>query len=1128
MLLITRITKSQLNYYREEFLQCLKHNSSNSYINQIIVYTDEFKHNISTSKTKVIFKRIIAEEIDIIKESKKTWINKIILSNPFVKFNEDLYKIIDKDLETKVYQNSNYTIFSKNSKISNNGDFELEKSHINIKTEKINTTKKEILKLEENKNDQIGNVLVKKSTFDPNKISSTTRKKKIDVIIVSVNYNDYLLLSLISNTKIFNNITVVTVDSDKLCQNICKNLGVNCIISERIYENGAKFNKGKAINDAINSLENPDLILLLDADIIVKGKIEISELSDDVLYTSDRIIYKNYESFISETEYLEEIDKGFGFFQLFCYNNPVINKYCVFPESSDTAEGSDIEFRDKFSLKRSIGKKIIHLGETRENWKGRTTKKFISDKLFNKLLKENTFNINEYFDKIYCLNLDRRPDRWIKVSEEFKKFNIDVERVSAIDGLLLEDSLLCEYNNKNLSESESSELGILENKNALACLLSHLEILKKSKELNHKKILIFEDDIKINDNFIKKVNLIKEVDWKLIYLGCSQFNKSGLEHIDNFYLSKDSLGTFAYAIDISIYEELLELHNKHKDKSIDNLLSIFQKENVGNCYTIEPNIVITDNNESDIRNRQVLVKSFRDDKIVPKLAVITTFFNPNNYVNLKYNYLTFSKKIKEKCDLFTIELSYDNNFFIEDENVVRIKGNETNILWQKERLLNILLEKVPQEYTNIAWVDCDIIFENENWVNDVNQKLQEYKILQLFEKAKRLNKDGNIGLVSKSIVKVSSDLNRIEDSLSTGITGFAWAGRREVLEKINFLDTQIIGGADALMYYSFVNKKNTITHKKMNPEWIKVYKEWHKKSLTEVNHSINFISGDIIHLYHGEQKNRNYNNRYEILNKEGFNPEIDLILDKNNLWKFKNVMLSQKMSEYFESRDEDDNIIDINSYFDKIYVLNLKRRPDRWKNIKSKLTKLKINFERFNAVDGEKLDIDYDFSNFKPGKGMLENKYAYACLLSHFEIIKDAKEKNYKRILIFEDDVLISKDIKAHLQKIRNIKDWKLLYLGASQYNWNVDFIDDFYLSKKSLGTFAYAVDSSIYDDILNLDISKSVDNLLSDIQSKYYGECFTFYPNICTSDVTESDIRDNRVQEEHSIKMKWNILNYV
>ena len=39
--------------------------------------------------------------------------------------------------------------------------------------------------------------------------------------------------------------------------------------------------------------------------------------------------------------------------------------------------------------------------------------------------------MKKYFDKIYCINLDSRPDRWKECLEEFKKIGIDdiVERL---------------------------------------------------------------------------------------------------------------------------------------------------------------------------------------------------------------------------------------------------------------------------------------------------------------------------------------------------------------------------------------------------------------------------------------------------------------------------------------------------------------------------------------------------------------------------------------------------------------------------------------------------------------------------------------------------------------------------
>ncbi|MFZ9376809.1 MAG: glycosyltransferase family 25 protein, partial [Candidatus Fonsibacter ubiquis] len=42
--------------------------------------------------------------------------------------------------------------------------------------------------------------------------------------------------------------------------------------------------------------------------------------------------------------------------------------------------------------------------------------------------------LNDYFEKIYCINLDKRPDRWESAKKEFLKHNINVERYSAVDG----------------------------------------------------------------------------------------------------------------------------------------------------------------------------------------------------------------------------------------------------------------------------------------------------------------------------------------------------------------------------------------------------------------------------------------------------------------------------------------------------------------------------------------------------------------------------------------------------------------------------------------------------------------------------------------------------------------------
>jgi GR25 family glycosyltransferase involved in LPS biosynthesis len=190
--------------------------------------------------------------------------------------------------------------------------------------------------------------------------------------------------------------------------------------------------------------------------------------------------------------------------------------------------------------------------------------------------------------------------------------------------------------------------------------------------------------------------------------------------------------------------------------------------------------------------------------------------------------------------------------------------------------------------------------------------------------------------------------------------------------------------------------------------------------------------------------------------------------------------------------------------------------------MKKKFDKLNIKAYRFSAIDGETLsdDIVKKYNNLSKG--------AIGCMLSYYEIINDAKYNGYKKILIFEDDVLFDNKFNINFSnKIQNIKNWKMLHLGASQYNWNnIKYIDNFYYSNETQGTFSIAFDESIYDDILRTDniINLPIDTKLFEIQKKYYKKCYTFFPNLTIADVSTSDIRHSRNMSNHSKIMKWNL----
>ncbi len=615
MILIHRITNFAIENYQSDIINCLTHNLNTSFISKIVVYTANPKIVLPISNKIQLIVKNGYSDYEMMEYTRKVFKRNIyIFCNPFIKFNHTLLNV---NLIGNQYSSdgNDCFIFTKDTKLINDKDLNLIFSgefrnlrldifRKHVWTEDLISDKNHSSKISfrEDKLKAQENILVKKGDI----IYPPVRK--IDIVIVSVDYNDFLSISLENNLKLVENITVVTSEKDKICQELCKKFGVNCIITERMYEDGAVFNKGKAINEGIKSLTDPDWILLLDADICLpddfnKVWLEFPK-NPESLITCERYFCKDYDSYkvwkSDNKDYKgkKERSKWLGYFQLF--NSSIIsdiNK--VYPEEFEDAAWSDITFRNKFSKKVEINTTVAHLGDAYTNWKGRKTDKFLSDSELNNLVGKDLFNINQYFDKIYCLNLDRRSDRWQKVSQEFSKFSINVERWSAIDGDNLIESELV-YIDKNISEEKASRIGKIENKYSLACLLSHIEIIKNAKARGYKKILIFEDDVIISKDFSEKIKLISKIKWKLFYLGASQFEWNDIEISDGYYSCKKTLGTFAYAIDSSIYDELISLLER-RNKSVDNYLSTIQHKYKNECFTIYPNIVMSDVKDSNIR-----------------------------------------------------------------------------------------------------------------------------------------------------------------------------------------------------------------------------------------------------------------------------------------------------------------------------------------------------------------------------------------------------------------------------------------------------------------------------------------------------------------------------------------------
>jgi GR25 family glycosyltransferase involved in LPS biosynthesis len=203
-------------------------------------------------------------------------------------------------------------------------------------------------------------------------------------------------------------------------------------------------------------------------------------------------------------------------------------------------------------------------------------------------------------NKIYYINLDRRPERNIYIQKQINniKYNGPIERISAIDGKLINiddipDNIITTSARNDIINIHQGVYRYL-TYGALGCALSHLIIYNKViKELNDTDyVLILEDDVTIKNNFLNilkdHINTIPNFD--MLYLGYHQYSVKN-EFDDNIVGIPETIyGTFGYIINKKAALELIKLFpldyqiDTEIPKVFDNLNVFFLKDQLVTSY----------------------------------------------------------------------------------------------------------------------------------------------------------------------------------------------------------------------------------------------------------------------------------------------------------------------------------------------------------------------------------------------------------------------------------------------------------------------------------------------------------------------------------------------------------------
>jgi hypothetical protein len=305
------------------------------------------------------------------------------------------------------------------------------------------------------------------------------------------------------------------------------------------------------------------------------------------------------------------------------------------------------------------------------------------------------------------------------------------------------------------------------------------------------------------------------------------------------------------------------------------------------------------------------------------LWAVAAYFNPVSYANKAVNYARFRDGLAATgVPLLTVELAFGAAPFElgsgDADVLLQLRGDD--VMWQKERLLNVGLAHLPSECDKVAWLDVDVLFARRDWAQETSALLREHVVVQPFSHCARLRRDEAscepamlpfgpgeeqlfYGIAWGVRAKGRSSLARYDEH---GHTGFAWAARRSLLERHGLYDANLLGTGDTDIAHAMFGHREYWGLRRLGPRARAHLEGWAASFSAEVGRSVAHVDGVVSHLWHGSPHHRLYDRQLDVLLE--FDPDRDLDVDPRTglyRWGTASDALRDWSREYFAERREE-------------------------------------------------------------------------------------------------------------------------------------------------------------------------------------------------------------------------------
>lgn len=285
------------------------------------------------------------------------------------------------------------------------------------------------------------------------------------------------------------------------------------------------------------------------------------------------------------------------------------------------------------------------------------------------------------------------------------------------------------------------------------------------------------------------------------------------------------------------------------------------------------------------------------------VAVVTCLFNPAGWKSRGRNYSTFADAVRAAgCTLYCVELLYGDAEPVCDADVkINLWGDESHVLWQKESLLSIGLNRAIDDGQGIiGWFDADVVIPPD-WARLAETVLSKRSGPAILHAGSQWIRQFSGGVRERWRSALLAP--------HRPFVGGGWLGHAELWRTTGLFDMCIVGGGDWPLATAFLSASGQPlecpwSHALRFPKIRALWESW-RAGIPQLCEAT-AVPATVTLLPHGSRSRRGYDSRMPLLDR--FDPLHDVRRRSDGIleWTGLNARLQDEVRQYFLSRREDD------------------------------------------------------------------------------------------------------------------------------------------------------------------------------------------------------------------------------